>query len=239
MKIIDKKTGKRFNSTDKELKKHKSLLKVSDPVIVKAFKDDDSEELSPMNPPDAYDLTRTLNVEDENYSDVLKSLIVEHSEVLQKLEIFEKSLISFKENNFVFTEDINKSFNEFFIYFDNFILPHNKKEERGLFDLLHRKLIETGELRNPKNPETAIDVMEDDHIKFIQLATLTFNFLGLASRLNDSHSKALTFDVAYNSGIELVELMKLHVFRENQTLFPMAHKLLTNKDFQSILDKEK
>ncbi len=239
MTIVDKKTGKRIYSTDADLKNHKSLLKESDPVYVNAFKDDDSEELSPMNPPDAYDLTRTLNVEDENYSDVLKSFIDDHSEVLQKLEIFEKSLISFKENNFVFTEDINKSFNEFFVYFDDCILPHNKKEERGLFDLLHRKLIETGELRNPENPETAVDVMEDDHVKFIQLATLTFNFLGLASRLNDNQSKTLTFDVAYNSGIELVELMKLHIFRENQTLFPLAHKLLTNKDFQSILDKEK
>jgi len=239
MKIIDKKTGKRIVSNDKERSNHQKALKESDPIIVDAFKDNNTNESSPMNPPDAYDLSKTLNVNKDDFSVVLRSFIDEHSEVLERLEKFERSLINFKENNFVFTKDINDSFNEFFIYFDNFILPHNKKEERGLFVLLHRKLIETGELRNPKNPETAIDVMEDDHIKFIQLATLTFNFLGLACRLNDSHSKALTFDVAYNSGIELVELMKLHIFRENQTLFPMAHKLLTNKDFQSILDKEK
>jgi len=238
MKIIDKKTGKRIVSNDLELKKHKRALKETDPIIVNAFKDENTDEFSPMNPPNAYDLTRSLNMGKDEFSVVLNSFIDEHLDVLEELGKFENSLICFKENSFVFTKEINKSFNEFFIYFDNFILPHNKKEEKGLFSVLHRKLIEKGELRNPNNPETAIDLMEDDHVKFIQLATLIFNFLGLASRLNDNHSKTITFDVAYNSGIELVELMKLHIFRENQTLFPMAQKLLTKNDFQSILDEE-
>jgi len=43
------------------------------------------------------------------------------------------------------------------------------------------------------------------------LATLSFNFLGLAMRLKNQEDIAMTFDVAYNNGKELVELLKLHV----------------------------
>ena len=39
-------------------------------------------------------------------------------------------------------------------------------------------------------------MMEDDHIKFIQLGTLTFNLLGLATRLQDDRSRIFTYDVA-------------------------------------------
>ncbi|MCK5467412.1 MAG: hypothetical protein KAI99_02855, partial [Cyclobacteriaceae bacterium] len=67
-----------------------------------------------------------------------------------------------------------------------------------------------------------------------QLASLTFNILGLAARLPDNHSRMLTFDVAYNSGIELVELLRLHIYREDNILFPLAQKLLTKTEFSKI-----
>ena len=130
MKIIDKKTGKRIVSNDKERSNHQKALKESDPIIVDAFKDNNTNESSPMNPPDAYDLSKTLNVNKDDFSVVLRSFIDEHSEVLERLEKFERSLINFKENNFVFTKDINDSFNEFFIYFDNFKIGRASCRER-------------------------------------------------------------------------------------------------------------
>ena len=76
--------------------------------------------------------------------------------------------------------------------------------------------------------------MEDDHVKFIQLGTLTFNMLGLASRLGDQRSRAITYDLACHSGTELVELLKLHIFREDNIIFPLAQKYLSEQELHHL-----
>ena len=58
--------------------------------------------------------------------------------------------------------------------------------------------------------------------------------LGLDSRLRNLKSKAITFDLAFNNGRELVELLRLHIFREDETLFPLAQQLLTDEDLATI-----
>jgi len=234
MKIIDKKTGKRFDNKDLELKSLNKILKENDPIIQNMEKVDNTEEFSPMSPPEAYDKDKAIGLDYKDASKILKTYMDDHSGVIKEVEKFEKALIEFKKKDFHFTKEINDTFNAFFVYFDNEILPHNRDEERNLFPILHKRLVESGEVGVGKNPDSAVDLMEDDHIKFIQLAALTFNFLGLASRLQDSNSRLLTYDIAYNTGKELVELIKLHIFREDNTLFPLAQKLLTNADFELI-----
>ncbi len=236
MKIIDTKTGNRLNSDGKAIA---SKLKETDPLNRDAHKKDELSEHSPMDPPDAYD-KEASNVDGIKYDDLtiaLKILIDEHDELVKHAEIFEKTLGEFKDTSYLFTQEINERFNAFFKYFDNHILPHNRKEERHIFPILHKKLIESGEHSPTEKKETAVDLMEDDHIKFIQLASLTFNLLGLASRLPDLHSRAVTFDLAYHNGKELIELLRLHIFREDNTIFPLAQKLLS-KDELVILNEE-
>ena len=140
----------------------------------------------------------------------------------------------FKEGHYAFNKDVSEAFNKFYQFFDDHILPHNQKEEKYYFRILHQRLIESGEHGNGAEPKTAVDVMEDDHVKFIQLGSLSFNLFGLAYRLRDPESRALTFDVAYNTAKELVELLRLHIFREDETLFPLSQKLLTGEDFRII-----
>jgi hemerythrin-like domain-containing protein len=41
-------------------------------------------------------------------------------------------------------------------------------------------------------------------------------------------------DVAVNNGLELVELIKLHIFREDHTLFPLAQRLLSPEELAAI-----
>ena len=161
-------------------------------------------------------------------------MIDEHDELTKEAEKFEKALGEFHESSYLFTQDINEKFNEFFKYFDNHILPHNRKEERHLFPILHKKLIESGEHSPNKEKETAVDLMEDDHVKFIQLASLTFNLLGLASRLPDDNSRVMTFDLAYHNGKELIELLRLHIFREDNTIFPLTQKLLSEEELEKL-----
>jgi len=233
MKIIDTKTGGRLDAEGKAII---STLKKTDPLQRDANKDEEISENSPMDPPDAYD-KEASNVDGIVYDDLttsLKSMIDEHAELIEYAETFEKALGDFHESSYLFTQDINEKFNQFFKYFDDHILPHNKKEERHLFPILHKRLIESGEHSPGEKKETAVDLMEDDHVKFIQLASLTFNLLGLASRLPDLNSRAMTFDLAYHNGKELIELLRLHIFREDNTVFPLTQKLLSKEELDTL-----
>ena len=234
MKIIDKKTGKRAGAKDSEVKDHKKKLKDEDPILRNIDKDVNLEEFSAMDPPDAYDKSRVVGADYEHMNPFIQGLMNEHKECVTEIDKFDKTLVEFKESGFQFTREASDQFNEFFKYFDNSIVPHNHKEENYFFRILHERLIESGEHSPGEEKETAIDLMEDDHNKFIQLATLSFNLLGLGSRLRDLESKAITFDLAYNNGRELAELLRLHIFREDETLFPLAQKLLTEEDFANI-----
>ncbi len=234
MKIIDKKTGKRVGTEDRELKDFNKKLKEDDPIIVNATKEVDDEGLSPMSPPDAYDPNRAVGIEYKDLHKKLQELSDEHKEAIEKCDVFEKALNEFKESGFFLSREVNAAFNEFFVHFDEHVLPHNRKEEGGLFPILHQKMLETGEHSDGANPHTPVDLMEDDHVKFIQLATLSFNFLGLAARLQDPASRAITCDVAYNNGKELVEMLRLHIYREDNTLFPLAQQLLTEDELNNI-----
>lgn len=238
MKIIDKKTGQRIGAKPLDDKAIKKKLKEEDPILRNADKDANLEEFSAMDPPDAYDKSRTVGADYDNMHPFIQNLMDEHKEVIKELEVFEKALVEFKESGFVFTKEKSDVFNKFFKYFDNEVVPHNDNEEHYFFRVLHERLIESGEHGTGEQPETAVNLMEDDHNKFIQLATLSFNLLGLGSRLRDLESRAVTFDLAYNNGKELVELLRLHIFREDETLFPIAQQLFTEADFRYLNDKK-
>ena len=234
MKIINKDTGKRVGAHDEDIKSHKKKLKEEDPILRNADKDENLEEFSAMDPPSAYDKERVLGSDYEHMDPFLKDLMDEHKEVIEKTQLFDEALMKFRDSGYVFSKEVDDAFNSYFIYFDEHILPHNRKEERDYFRLLHQRLIESGEHGVGENPETAIDLMEDDHTKFIQLAALSFNLLGLGTRLRDKEAQLLTFDLAYNAGRELIELLRLHIFREDETLFPLSQQLLSKKDFDYI-----
>jgi hypothetical protein len=241
MKIIDKTTGKRVGAKDSDVKAHSKKLKEEDPILRNAAKNDESDEISEeysaMDPPNAYDNDRVVGSNYDAMDSFLQELMDEHKEVIEKTAAFDNALIKFKTNGFQFEDEINKAFNEFFVYFDDHILPHNRKEERHYFRLLHDRLIESGEHGTGEDPSTAVDIMIDDHVKFIQLAALTFNLLGLGTRLQDADSKIMTFDLAFNTGRELSEMIRLHVFREDETLFPLSQSLLTEEDFSIIHER--
>ncbi len=233
MKIIDPKTGKRIINTDPSTLKE---LKKNDPVKRFAEKDFEQIEHSPMDPPEAYTALEKNQAKD-NLPELIQLFNKEHQMALEKIDSFESSLKQFKEQSYKFDKKINENFGSFFEFFDKNLLIHNIKEEKILFPLLHKRLIESGEHSKTPNPRTGIDLLEDDHIKFIQLGSLTFNLLGLATRIQDETSRLLIFDVAYNNGRELVELLRLHIFREEQTIFPSAAKLLTREEFEEMINK--
>ena len=144
MKIISK-TGKRIDGkeSDKQIKKQ---LKETDPILRNAEKGE-IEELSPMDPPHAFDDKRAIGADYENLHDNLKVLSDEHKDTIVKCDAFEKALVDFKEGGYYITREINTAFNEFFVDFDENILPHFKKEEQGLFPILRKRLLENWRLQ--------------------------------------------------------------------------------------------
>ncbi len=99
---------------------------------------------------------------------------------------------------------------------------------------MHKRLIEVGEHSHQPTPTTAINLLENDHTQFIQLGTLAFNIMGLATRVHDIQSKTFINDVAWNNARELVETLKLHIYREDNKLFPQAQKYITEEEFDLI-----
>lgn len=205
-----------------------------DPLKRNAEKGLETDESSPMDPPTAFEKPVQENIDIESWPFVLQQLAKEHIVAKEKLNEFEKCLADLKLANYKFSNETNHIFSEFFKFFDNNLVVHNEKEEKILFGLLHKKLIESGEHNGDEKPQTAIALMEDDHMKFIQLATLAFNLFGVAMRLNDQQSRFFVFDVAYQNAKELIELLRLHIYREDHILFPLAEKLINEEEFATL-----
>ena len=192
---------------------------------------------SPMDPPEAYKPPATEPIPYDHLHPVFQMLVDEHKITLAKLDEFEKNLLEIKKEGI--NKDRNSKLGEFFEYLDNKIVLHNLKEEKVLFPFIHDRMIDNGEHGTGPVPETAVDMLEHDHIKTMELGTLTFSLMGISSRLTDRVSNALLIDTAIEQGLALVELLRLHIFREDNVVFPLAHKYLTESDFDKITEKMK
>lgn len=182
----------------------------------------------------------------DDMPELLKSFMDDHCQYEQELDKFEEALIRFKKQQWHMDEEMNKTFGHFFTFLDNEIIKHNRREEQQLFPLLKQRFLESGE-HSQKNQymktdddesRTAVDLMEDEHLQLIQLSTLVFNFLGLAHRLPDINSQSVVSDLAFEQGRQIVEILRLHMKREDETLFPLACQLISEEEFAHILNSK-
>ncbi len=210
----------------------KDLNKV-DPLKRMIEKQNQQEEFSPMDPPEAYAPPNMEVIPYEDMHPFLQQLIDEHKEYIKELGTFEETLLHIQEKGI--DQTVDGKLKEFFWFFDHKIVKHNQKEEKALFPLLHQRLKEKGEHSHNPDTLTAVDMLEDDHVKALQLAAVVFNFLGLASRLPDHNSRLLVLDVALEQGKVLIELLRLHIFRENNIVFSQAHELISKVEFDGML----
>jgi len=205
-------------------------MNTDDPLKRFVEKEKEFEEASPMNPPDAFSPSTVDPVSYKDMAPFLQKLMDEHKVFITVLDNFESALISWKKNGWNFNDEINKNFDELFSFLDKNTPGHNKKEEKLLFPTLHSRLLQTGEHSSGDEPKTAVDIMEDEHIKVAQLGALCLNFLGLGSRLEDKKSREIVFELAFEQGEAIVETMRLHIYREDETLFPLAMKLISKEE---------
>ena len=196
-------------------------------------KDVVSEECSPMDPPDAYNPPGKVSVNVEDMHPFLKRLVDDHKKIKKALEEFEIAVRSIREDGV--TRKTNAAFAHFFRSFDDVFLAHDKKEEKYIFPVLEAELIKKGEHSKGSVITKATDVMEEDHARIIQLTAVIFNFFALASRLTDPVSRNVVLDAALNQADEFIELLRLHIFREDTIVFPLAHQLIDEKVLTSFM----
>lgn len=171
-----------------------------DPVKRNVEKGLEQVEHTPMDPPSAYEQPGKLDDVVNATDKAIQIFVDEHKLAMKHIEDFEQALVQFKTNGYKVDDKINEVFGQFFKHFDAELLPHNSKEEKTLFPILKKRLIEAGEHSTGESKITAIDIMEDDHVKFIQLGTLSFNLLGLATRIRTKH-------LNYLFSIQLMKLL--------------------------------
>ncbi len=188
--------------------------------------------LSPMDPPDAYAPAGIEPVPVEALHPFLRKFRDEHVPFMNELNAFEAAVLSIKNNGY--TKEADAKLRHFFQYFDREFVPHSRREEATLFPLLRQRLIASGEHGSGSVPATATEVMEDEHAKAMQLAAVVVNFLGLVFRLPDERSAMIVLDAALEQGKSLVELLRLHVFREDNILSSLAHRLIAAAEFDAI-----
>ena len=170
-----------------------------------------------------------LVLDEVKYKDMhplIQSLMNEHKECNDVITAFEKVLNELHTDGFL--QSTLKGINDFFSYFDETIIEHNRKEDDTVFTelniVLHKK-----EEYSTGTKKTVVDFMEEDHVKMLQLAAISFNLFGLITRIPDDGSRLVILDLAVEQSKALIEILKLHIFREDNVVFPMANKYLSIK----------
>ena len=194
-----------------------------------------AQGLSPMDPPDAYAPSGIEPVPAAALHPFLRQFRDEHVPFMEELNAFEAAILSIQKAGY--TKESDAKLRHFFHYLDQEFAPHSRREEAGLFPLLRERLIASGEHGKGSVPTTATEVMEDEHAKAMQLAAVVVNFLGLVFRLPDERSGMIVLDAALEQGKNLVELLRLHVFREDNVVFSLAHRLISGAEFDQMQSK--
>ena len=196
---------------------------------------DGGQGLSPMDPPDAYAPPSVEPVPAAELHPFLRKFRDEHVPFMEELNAFEEAILSIQKAGY--TKESDARLRHFFHFFDHEFIPHSRREEATLFPLLHQRLIAHGEHGKGEDRATAIDLMQDEHAKAMQLAAVVVNFLGLVFRLPDERSGMIVLDAALEQGKNLVELLRLHVFREDNVVFSLAHRLISTAEFDEMQSK--
>lgn len=192
----------------------------------------DTGGMSPMDPPEAYAPPGLDRVKLDELHPFLRRLCEEHALLAEELSVVEEAVVSMQEAGF--TSQVEGALLGFCRAIERDFIPHSRQEETVLFPLLHERLIADGEHSKGRAPTTAVDIMQDDHVKVIQLAAVIANFLRLASHLPDESSTLVVRDAALRHVGSLVELLRLHMFREDNIVFSSAHRLLSAEDLDRM-----
>ncbi len=192
--------------------------------------------LSPMDPPEAYAPPVDASINYAEMHPFLQELWNQHDDLGNELTIFESAIMEIEKEGI--TRDANLKLRNFFEIYDDKFLPHHAVEDKILFPLLAQRLEESGEhSQGSGTVHTAVDLMEEEHIQSLQLAATIFNIFALSTQLPDEPSRLVALDTALQQGKQFIELIRLHIFRENTIVYARAHELITSQEFDELQSK--
>ena len=214
-------------------------LSKDDPLDRMAEKSADTEGMSPMDPPDAYSPPSTEDVAYDTMHPFLQELMDDHKRLIAQMTTFEEAQQQIQTSGL--SNETGQTLRNSFQFFEEDFIVHNRKEEVGFFPLLKRRLIESGEHGATAERKTGVDVMQNDHTRAVQLAAVACSFFGLAVRLPDEQSRMLTLSGAVQQSKDLIEHVRLHIFREETILFGFANNHFSAEEldqFQTSVETE-
>lgn len=209
-------------------------LNKQDPLKRMVERQNESEEFSPMDPPDAFQPPTIDEVKYEDMHPAIQSLMDEHKKCIELIGGFENTLNLLQTDGF--SKNTMEGINDFFSFFDESIIEHNRKEDNSIFARLNPVLHKKG-LYSVGSKKTVVDLMEDDHIRMLQLAAISFNLFGLVTRIPDQQSGMVILDLAVEQSKALIETLKIHIFREDHVVFPLAQKYLSTIELDTMQKK--
>lgn len=209
-----------------------NVLNEIDPVQKQAERGMEQDGISPMDPPDAFAPPGLVPVRPEDLHPFLRTLSDDHANLSHELDAIEEVLQSAKLNGFTMASD--RAVMGFLQVLDRDFIPHSRKEEALLFPLLNRRLIADGEHSRGETITTAVDVMENEHLKAVQLAAVVLNLVRLATMLPDQKSALVVLNAGLRELANLVELLRLHMFREDNILFASANRLMSSSELDEM-----
>jgi hemerythrin-like domain-containing protein len=162
----------------------------------------------------------------------LQELIDEHHIYTKELDVLEETIAMIESGKV--DREVDDKLRQFFYYFDSQIVNHNKGGEKYLFAGIAQKMTE-----NKNENINVIGALESDHVKSIQMAATAFNMFGLFSRIPDEKTRFIILDIALNQSKELLELLKVHIYREGTMIFPYAQKNFTNVELTQMQQSTK
>lgn len=190
-------------------------------------------DMSPMDPPEAYAPPAAGEAPLGDMHPFLRDLCEEHAALTHVLGVVEGALKTIKATGF--TAEVEAALLGFCQVVEYDFVPHSRHEEMALFPLLHDRLIADGEHGTGKDPITPVDMMLADHLKVIQFSAVVDSLVRLASRLVDENSALILRDAAVRHTTNLVALLRLHMFREENILFASAHRLISRPELDRMV----
>lgn len=180
--------------------------------------------ISPMDPPEAYSPPGLDPVPVGEMHPFLRELCEDHAALSHALQVVEETLKQVRTTGF--TSEVEATLLGFCQLMEYDFVPHSRREEVVLFPLLHDRLMAEGEHSPGQHPTTAVDLMQADHLKVTQFSAVVASLVRLAAHLPDDRSALVLRDAAVRHVAGLVDLLRLHMFREEQIVFALAHRLI-------------
>ena len=193
---------------------------------------------SPFAPPEAYNPPQVdEQIPYEEMHPLLQHFLDEHRDYDAILNRFEATIAMIEGGKV--DREIDERLTEFYTYFDEGVREHNIMEEKTIFPKISEIMNETGDHSKSGDYFNAIDVLEDEHAKALQLSSVTFTLFALFSRIHDERSRIIILDVALTQAKELIELLRVHIYREDTIIFNYAQTKLSVEFMDEMLTKLK